>query len=244
MFWALDLDDFSQNYPLISYAVEYLAGDQTPLPTPAPPTTPSPTPQATATPAPTPVLPTTLPTSKPTTPPPSQAPSSAPTTGITPAPTPKPSLCTVVPMDGVPASSQPSEEQCSRACSFIPSGVWPCKSEGPCKCDTTEAPTAMPTPYPSPVPTPMPTPMPTPYPSPRQPTSMPTSVPPATPLPTATPLTSNCVDYAGKVCHACLANNNVCYTEPQEWCDMYPEFRWCGASRRLLSVTLGDTVML
>jgi hypothetical protein len=168
------------------------------------------------------------------------------------APTESAPACTVTEAGSAQLAT---DNKCQAACRLLPQGLWPCGGGShPCVCDT-----ALPTPHPSRVPTPMPT----PYPSPRQPTPMPTPYPspvltpmptpypspvptlqPDTPLPTSTPPTSDCVDYAGNLCHACLASNNVCYTESHEWCDTWSQYRWCGVSRRLLSVAISDTVML
>jgi hypothetical protein len=55
-------------------------------------------------------------------------------------------------------------------------------------------------------------------------TSSPTLAPP-------TPSTPNdgCVDVQGNSCSACLASNDVCYTQPKSWCDTF-KYTWCGAS--------------
>merc|ERR1712083_1007094 len=29
-------------------------------------------------------------------------------------------------------------------------------------------------------------------------------------------------------CTACLANNGVCYPETKGFCDLYPQYTWCG----------------
>merc|ERR1712083_895139 len=35
-------------------------------------------------------------------------------------------------------------------------------------------------------------------------------------------------------CSGCLANNGVCYAESKGFCDLYPQYKWCG-ERRLSS---------
>jgi hypothetical protein len=189
--------------------------------------------------------PTLKPTRAPTTMPPMLQPTRSPTAmpsmrQPTPAPTESAPACAVTEAGSAQLATN---SKCQAACRLLPQGWWPCGGGShPCVCDT-----ALPTPYPSLVPTPIPT----PYPSPSQSTPMPTPYPspeptlqPATSLPTSIPPASDCVDYAGKVCRACLASNKVCYTESQEWCDIWSQYRWCGVSRRLLSVPIGDTVML
>merc|ERR1711948_255372 len=32
-------------------------------------------------------------------------------------------------------------------------------------------------------------------------------------------------------CNGCLANNGVCYPETKLFCDLYPQYTWCGARR-------------
>jgi hypothetical protein len=29
-------------------------------------------------------------------------------------------------------------------------------------------------------------------------------------------------------CTACMADNGVCYTTTQAWCNLYPQYQWCG----------------
>jgi len=183
--------------------------------------------------APTPAGPSTrVPTSMPTMLPPTRIPTAMPSMLLpTVAPTDSLPTCTIT--ETGPAQLA-TDDKCQAACRLLPQGLWPCGGGNhPCVCDT-----AMPTHRPSPVPTPMPTLVPS-----SKPTNTPTQQP-TTPLPTSIPPISDCVDYAGKVCHACLASNNVCYTESQGWCDTWPLYRWCGVSRRLFSVSISDSVML
>lgn len=83
------------------------------------------------------------------------SPTSAPTTSTTQSPTttsvtttttstttPKPTMCEAVPIDGGTLGA--TSDKCSKACSIIPAGVWPCRTEGPCRCDTKNAPTQSP----------------------------------------------------------------------------------------------------
>merc|ERR1712048_764127 len=77
--------------------------------------------------------------------------------------------------------------------------------------EPTAAPTSARTTSPTPAPTPKGNPLPTPAPS-------PTWVP-----------NGRCVDVTGSSCNACLASNNVCYTQPKSWCDTF-QYTWCGAS--------------
>jgi hypothetical protein len=32
-------------------------------------------------------------------------------------------------------------------------------------------------------------------------------------------------------CNACLADNGVCYPESKGFCDLYPQYTWCGGRR-------------
>merc|ERR1712217_646062 len=60
------------------------------------------------------------------------------------------------------------------------------------------------------------------------PTSASTSATPApTPAPSAqAPAPTECGS-----CQACMANNGVCYGEAKSWCDLYPQYTWCGQRR-------------
>merc|ERR1712232_264294 len=73
---------------------------------------------------------------------------------------------------------------------------------------------------PAPAPTPAPTPSPTPSPS--STTAAPTPAPTTPASPTATPALE-----CGQ-CTACLADNGVCYSQGQAFCDLYPQYIWCG----------------
>lgn len=50
--------------------------------------------------------------------------------------------------------------------------------------------------------------------------------PPTPPEPEPEPI--SCADANGHACRQCLASNGVCYPESKQWCDMYPQFDWCG----------------
>merc|ERR1711972_1312683 len=43
---------------------------------------------------------------------------------------------------------------------------------------------------------------------------------------TAAPAPTECGSFNG-----CLANNGVCYPESKSFCDLYPQYTWCGARR-------------
>merc|ERR1719422_2198918 len=68
---------------------------------------------------------------------------------------------------------------------------------------------------------------------PTPPAPTPTPAPPTPPAPTPTPVTPAptpppAVDCGS--CTQCLANNGVCYTQPESWCNLYPTFTWCGSA--------------
>merc|ERR1712187_325940 len=47
---------------------------------------------------------------------------------------------------------------------------------------------------------------------------------------TEAPTTAEPVAQCGS-CNACLANNGVCYPESKGFCDLYPQYTWCGGRR-------------
>merc|ERR1712087_997251 len=48
--------------------------------------------------------------------------------------------------------------------------------------------------------------------------------------PTEAPTTAEPVAQCGS-CNACLADNGVCYPESKTFCDLYPQYTWCGGRR-------------
>merc|ERR1712190_673626 len=56
-------------------------------------------------------------------------------------------------------------------------------------------------------------------------TEAPTTAAPSTDAPTAAPI-AQC-----GLCTGCLADNGVCYPESKGFCDLYPQYTWCGARR-------------
>merc|ERR1712187_499134 len=57
-------------------------------------------------------------------------------------------------------------------------------------------------------------------------TEAPTTAEPSTEAPTTAAPIAQC-----GLCNGCLANNGVCYAESQGFCDLYPQYTWCGARR-------------
>merc|ERR1712072_520436 len=89
-------------------------------------------------------------------------------------------------------------------------------------------PSTTPAPATTPAPTPAPTPSPTPSPSSTTaaaPTPAPTTPAPETTTPAPAPATAP--EECGE-CTACMADNGVCYSQTQAFCDLYPQYRWCG----------------
>merc|ERR1712039_109887 len=99
-------------------------------------------------------------------------------------------------------------------CAASASTVAPSSSSTPSSVSqsTTAAPAASSTAAPAPT---------TPVPS----TEAPTTAAPSTDAPTAAPI-AQC-----GLCTGCLADNGVCYPESKGFCDLYPQYTWCGARR-------------
>merc|ERR1712050_108409 len=57
-------------------------------------------------------------------------------------------------------------------------------------------------------------------------TEAPTTAEPSTEAPTTAAPIAQC-----GLCNGGLANNGVCYAESQGFCDLYPQYTWCGARR-------------
>merc|ERR1712039_581293 len=157
-----------------------------------------------------------------------------------------PSVCNSVPASGIICESECGDwwYQCAHGVPMmkpVPAGV-KCKDSDfvvqaactplptsalttsePVEEEEEEASTSLPASLPSTTSTPVPAPTPvtTSSPSP-SPSSLATS-----PAPTPTPTTpaSECGS-----CTACLANNGVCYSQTQAFCDLYPLYTWCGES--------------
>merc|ERR1712039_150191 len=57
-------------------------------------------------------------------------------------------------------------------------------------------------------------------------TEAPTTAAPSTDAPTTAAPIAQC-----GLCNGCLADNGVCYPESKGFCDLYPQYTWCGARR-------------
>merc|ERR1712083_964263 len=64
-------------------------------------------------------------------------------------------------------------------------------------------------------------------------TAAPTTAAPSTEAPSSSSSTEAPSTECGS-CSGCLANNGVCYAESKGFCDLYPQYKWCG-ERRLSS---------
>eukprot|EP00928_Gymnodinium_smaydae_P046611 TRINITY_DN3105_c0_g2_i1.p1 TRINITY_DN3105_c0_g2~~TRINITY_DN3105_c0_g2_i1.p1 ORF type:complete len:1355 (-),score=252.20 TRINITY_DN3105_c0_g2_i1:110-4174(-) len=195
MVWALDLDDFSQNYPLISYARDYLK-QPTPPPTPAPPT-----------PAPPPTPPTPRPTPKPT-----PSPTPPPPTPAPPPPTPAPDVptecgdCTgcIFANNGYCYNDIPDAGTCHQWAG----NIW---------CGGGGQPTASPVPSPTNSPVSGPTHSPTQ--APPLPTSSPTSPTPAPPKPDECGNCNACIFASNNQCYDNIPDAQTCHQWPNNiWC--------------------------
>lgn len=101
-------------------------------------------------------------------------------------------------------------------------------TSAPVEEPSTSTPILAPTPAPTPAPTttrsttlvPAPTPAPTPA-ALSSSTPQPSTSAAPTPAPTAPGLECGS-------CTACMADNGVCYSTAQAWCNLYPQYQWCG----------------
>lgn len=123
-------------------------------------------------------------------------------------------LVTVQPEPQPEPEPEPEPATTTVAPAPTPEPTTPSTTPAPTPAPTTESTTLAPTPAPTAAPTPSPTTA--------EPTAAPTTSAPAP----ATPALE-----CGE-CTACLANNGVCYPETQTFCNLYPQYTWCGALGR------------
>lgn len=118
-------------------------------------------------------------------------------------------------------NSQSSYPEAFKNCADFKIAGSPAPSPTPQTAQTTDSASTTASQAQTTAPTPQPRPTPTPEPSAASTTGSPAST---------TRKNEGCVDLLGNKCSACLANNNVCYGQDKEWCDLYPQYKWCGAS--------------
>merc|ERR1711972_1041200 len=63
-----------------------------------------------------------------------------------------------------------------------------------------------------------------------EPTAAPSTAASSTAAPVPAPAPAPAPTECGS-CSGCLANNGVCYPESKAFCDLYPQYAWCGARR-------------